>query len=168
MIIFYQECRVRYNQTNYAKVFGDKQDQMEKLMKSEEEPSLSECVQWWLERTPGLEEDGFNFPKKFKQAVDSILARDYMAVEEEENEAKKMHMLNNLKIKRDQFEAIFDERRHKALMARGERKFTHRALMGVIMICLYKEEPRFHQPSLLIEELMNIDALMTKWRCKIF
>ena len=35
----------------------------------------------WLERTPGLEEDGFDFPTKFRAAVEDILQRDLEAVE---------------------------------------------------------------------------------------
>lgn len=37
------------------------------------EPSLSDLVQKWLERTPGLELDGFNFWGKFKEATDKLL-----------------------------------------------------------------------------------------------
>ena len=48
---------------------------------SENEPSLSECVQSWLERTPGLEENGFNFPEKFKQVVESIFEDELEAIE---------------------------------------------------------------------------------------
>ncbi len=60
----------------------------------------------------------------------------------EDNDARRVHLMNNYKIKRDQFETVFDPRRHEALRARGERRFTHRALLGTIMIMLYKEEPR--------------------------
>lgn len=48
---------------------------------SENEPSLSECVQSWLERTPGLEEHGFNFPEKFKQAVENIFEDELEGIE---------------------------------------------------------------------------------------
>ena len=34
------------------------------------------------------------------------------------------------------------------------------------MITLYKEEPRFHQPSLLLELLMDLEVALTKWRCE--
>ena len=50
-------------------------------MASESEPSLSECIQFWLERTPGLEEDGFNFAAKFKKAVDGLLKNDLDKIE---------------------------------------------------------------------------------------
>ena len=48
---------------------------------SENEPSLSECVQSWLERTPGLEEHGFNFPAKFQEAVENIFEDELTAIE---------------------------------------------------------------------------------------
>ena len=93
----------------------------------------------------------------------------------EDNDAKRVHMMNNYKIKRDQFETIFDPRRsdfdavprvdkaphalpncrHEALRARGERRFTHKALLGIIMIMLYKEEPRWGGENEQIERRLN-------------
>ena len=67
-------------------MFGDIPHELERLKLSEEEDSLSQCVQNWLERTPGLEEDGFNFPKKFKEAVDLILKEDLKTIEVKENQ----------------------------------------------------------------------------------
>jgi len=34
------------------------------------------------------------------------------------------------------------------------------------MIMLYRDEPRFNQPHQLLMLLMDIDSLITKWRCK--
>ena len=76
-----QENRVKYNQENYHRVFEDISDASEELEASESEPSLSECIQFWLERTPGLEEDGFNFAAKFKEAVDGLLKKDLDKIE---------------------------------------------------------------------------------------
>lgn len=76
-----KENRVRYNQCNYRRVFEEKAEEHKVLKASESEPSLSECVQRWLERTPGLEEHGFNFPAKFKSAVDSIFDMEIENIE---------------------------------------------------------------------------------------
>lgn len=76
-----QANRVRYNQDNYAKVFNGNPDEMDQLTDSEQEPSLSDCVQRWLERTPGLEENGFNFPAKFKEAVEKIFDLEVKSIE---------------------------------------------------------------------------------------
>lgn len=46
---------------------------MKAIEKSEIEPSLTELVQRWLERTPGLELEGFNFWGKYQKAVNVLL-----------------------------------------------------------------------------------------------
>jgi tryptophan 2,3-dioxygenase len=66
------EHRVKYN-AKYTQVFENEPGAVETLLKSEEDPSLSDLVQRWLERTPGLECDGFNFWGKFKNSVDVLL-----------------------------------------------------------------------------------------------
>ena len=38
------------------------------------------------------------------------------------------------------------------------------ATQGAMMIHLYREEPRFHQPFQILTLLMDIDSLLTKWR----
>ena len=39
----------------------------------ENKPTVLGLVQRWLERTPGLEEDGFNFPLQYGKAVERFL-----------------------------------------------------------------------------------------------
>jgi tryptophan 2,3-dioxygenase len=69
---FRQENRSRYNQANYMKVFADP-NAADLLQQSETEPSLCDLVQRWLERTPGLEENGFNFWRKYQSVVEEML-----------------------------------------------------------------------------------------------
>lgn len=66
------EHRVKYNQ-RYTEVFGADPDAIIQIEESESEPSLSDLVQKWLERTPGLEMDGFNFWGKFRDSVQQLL-----------------------------------------------------------------------------------------------
>lgn len=63
------------------------------------------------------------------------------------------------------FETVFNQSLHDALVGRGERRFSHAALQGAIMITLYRDEPRFSQPHQVLTALMDIDSLITKWRC---
>lgn len=63
---------MRYNQ-KYSCAFGNDPEAITAIEKSENEPPLAHLVQRWLERTPGLEADGFNFWAKYKQAVQSLL-----------------------------------------------------------------------------------------------
>lgn len=67
------EQRVKYNQ-KYSEAFGNESAAMEAILKSESEPSMLDLIQKWLERTPGLETDGFNFWAKFQASVEKFLA----------------------------------------------------------------------------------------------
>lgn len=74
--------------------------------------------------------------------------------------------LMDIRKQRDVYHSIFNFQAHNSLVSRGERKFSYKALQGAIMITLYRDEPRFSQPHQLLVVLMDIDSLMTKWRCK--
>lgn len=158
------EHRVRYNQSNYRDVYKDKEDELDKLTKSEAEPSLCDLIQRWLERTPGLGPDTFNFTQKYQDAVNGSMKDVLVSIEEEKNADVKKVLLLNYRKKREQYDSIFDPEKHNALVARGERRFSYWALQGALMISLYREEPRFHQPHQILMALMDIDSLITKWR----
>lgn len=66
------EHRVKYNQV-YSKVFQSSSRDADRVQASESEPSLSQLLQKWLERTPGLEANGFDFWGKFKDSVKAFL-----------------------------------------------------------------------------------------------
>lgn len=76
------------------------------------------------------------------------------------------YRLMDIKKQREVYQTIFNPDAHAALVSRGERKFSYKAFQGAIMITLYRDEPRFSQPHQLLTVLMDIDSLMTKWRCK--
>jgi len=156
--------RVRYNQSNYRRVYEDLPDQLKELEKSEEEPSLSELVQKWLERTPGLSEDSFDFPCRYKEVIEEEMDKMQKEIDEAPNEVGKLHLLSKFQKKKAQLDSIINQEIHDSLVARGERRFSHKALQGALMIWMYREEPRFHQPHQLLLALMDIDSLITKWR----
>nr|CAD7256502.1 unnamed protein product [Timema shepardi] len=158
-----QEHRVKYNQ-QYTRVFGNDAEAIRAIERSEEEPSLAQLVQQWLERTPGLEAEGFNFWGKYHRAVQVLLREHRRLAEEEVTEAKRQHKLFDLEKRKEVFDSIFDPSVHTALVSRGERRFSHKALQGAIMITFYRDEPRFSQPHQLLMLLMDIDSLITKWR----
>lgn len=79
---------MRYSQ-RYSKVFDRDPEAVAAIKKSETEPSLGKLVESWLERTPGLETEGFNFWKKYKDAVDRMLMNQSEAADKITNEDEK-------------------------------------------------------------------------------
>lgn len=157
------ENRVKYNK-NYTKVFGNDEDALNQIELSESQPSLALLVQRWLERTPGLEMGGFNFWGKYEKAVNEVLDEQKQIALNEPIETVKKYLLNDLEQRRGVYESIFRPEIHEALLNRGERRFSHKALQGAILITFYRDEPRFNQPYQILNLLMDIDSLITKWR----
>ncbi|GJQ65299.1 putative heme-dependent dioxygenase [Trypoxylus dichotomus] len=158
-----QENRVKYNQ-NYAQVFGGDKLAMKLIEMSETEPSLLDLVQRWLERTPGLEVEGFDFWGKYQAAVQNLLEEQEKSVNSTNIDSVRNYRLMDLENRREVYESIFNPNVHDALVSRGERRFSHKALQGAIMITFYRDEPRFSQPHQILTLLMDIDSLITKWR----
>lgn len=177
------ENRFNYktNQPNqpYLDVFKDEKC-IEAIKKSESEPSLFKLIERWLERTPGLEEDGFNFLSKYEHAVNTMLQQERDIIEQGRQDVESMRLdgsmseeeankaETHLKSMKDDVEKkkllylpILDE---EVFMNRKLSRFSHKAIQGALMISLYRDEPRFNQPYQLIVTLMDIDSLLTKWR----
>lgn len=159
------ELRTNFGKNDYIKVFEEPRI-IEEITSSEKEPSLLQLIERWLERTPGIEEDGFNFWAKYKSVVLAMLKTNKDGAEEEVDEEQRAVLLDEYKRKRETYESIFDVNKHNSLVSRGERRFSHQAMQGALMISLYRDEPRFNQPFQILTQLMDIDSLITKWRCK--
>lgn len=158
-----KELRVKYNQL-YTAVFGDDPSALEAIARSETEPPLLQLIEKWLERTPGLDAQGFNFWGKFQATVDKHLEDLTVLANNETSEAARQHRFADIEQRRNVYHSIFDPSVHEALKARGERRFTYKALQGAIMITFYRDEPRFSQPHQMLTMLMDMDSLITKWR----
>lgn len=159
-----QENRVKYNQQHYMKVFSD-EESVKMLMESVEQPSLILLLEKWLERTPGLQRHDFRFWQAFEIAVgrwlDETIYQPY--IEETDPKIKETLMAEYQKQK-DSFDTILDPIKYNTFIERGERRLSHKAFQGALLISLYRDEPRFHQPFQVLTLLMDIDSLMTKWR----
>ncbi|XP_036406601.1 tryptophan 2,3-dioxygenase A [Megalops cyprinoides] len=154
--------RVPYNRRHYRDNFRGQESEI--LLKSEQEPTLLILVEQWLERTPGLEEEGFNFWGKLQTNIYEWLRLEKEKIEKLPESETKEEMLADLAKHREVFTALFDEKRHDHLLSKGERRLSYKALQGALMIYFYREEPRFQVPFQLLTSLMDIDTLMTKWR----
>jgi tryptophan 2,3-dioxygenase len=151
-------------------VFED-DEQREALQKSETNPSLLKLIQAWLERTPGLtvqadDNTEYNYLlKEYEKSVNKYLHDTFITpAMEEPNEEVRQGLLDEYKKTVDSFATIFDKEKHDKLIERGERKLSHKALWGALMIWLNRDEPRFHLPYQLLSLLTDLDALINRWR----
>lgn len=156
------EDRINYHQEPYWAALSE--ELRTKVRKTEEEPSLLALVEKWLERTPGLAEDGFNFWARFTVSVRSENARKRKIAEATEEPMMRALRIAECDKLEEAFETVLDPELHRACMQRGERRLSHKAFQGAIMIFLYREEPLFHLPFKMLTLLQDVDSLIMKWR----
>ncbi|NXF03136.1 T23O dioxygenase, partial [Smithornis capensis] len=157
-----QSLRVPYNRRHYRDNF--KGQDYELLLKSEQEPTLLQLVEAWLERTPGLDAEEFDFWGQFEVNVLKGLEEELALIQAKTESEEKDDLLSEFQKQRDVLLSLFDEKRHEHLLSKGERRLSYKALKGALMIYFYREEPRFQVPFQLLTSLMDLDVLMTKWR----
>jgi len=157
--------RVKYNAQHYKEVFRKKEEQ-QAIVDSETMPSLLQLVEKWLERTPAMAPEGGSCCwQRYVWAVKTYLC-DLRAEAEatcRTEEAMKQAQAELDKTEKS-FETIINQELHRNLVEKGERRLSHQAMRGALMIYFYREQPRFSQPYQILTYLMDMDSLLTKWR----
>ena len=159
-----REQRVGFDHMPYETRFTES-DRV-RLRASEQAPSLFDLLNDWLDRTPFLQFGEFDFWKGYRAAVDTMLAKDRVLIEQNPTfvPEKKTNQLRMLLDTEAQFDALFDVQKYEALREEGVFRLSHQALQAALLINLYRDEPILHLPFRLLSLLMDIDENFTKWR----
>ena len=161
-----EDKRHTYNNKPYAVVFDDKKKEV--LQELENNKSLFQLVERWLERTPFLELSGFNFIEEYRKALENMLNREKKAIEETdvlsgEFKELRLKMLGDTKT---YFANILDENYHNTLITEGKVVLSYRATVAALFISLYRDEPILHLPFKLLSALIDVDDHITTWRSR--
>jgi tryptophan 2,3-dioxygenase len=150
--------------SSYLSVLSD--EHARRLLESEQQPSLLDHVQRWLERTPFLHLGDYEFWRSYQHAVEDTLRRERKVIEEHPNlgDQGRAEQLANLDQTVAGFAAVFDGERYAQLLANGKRRLSHRAFLAALLINLYRDEPIFQLPFRLLTALVDIDEGFTAWR----
>lgn len=159
-----EEDRLTYNGHSYKIVFTE--DQQKMLQKVENGGSLFELIEQWLERTPFLNFKNYNFIESYKEAVDKMLEKEKIAIQNSDYLSDKMKAmrLQMLGSTNSFYKHIFNPEEHQKLMEGGECRLSYKATIAALLINLYREKPILNIPYNLLMEIVNIDELVTTWR----
>ncbi|KAJ6668725.1 hypothetical protein lerEdw1_012208 [Lerista edwardsae] len=123
-----QSLRVPYNRRHYRDNFKEKDNEL--LLKSEQEPTLLQLVEAWLERTPGLEPEGFNFWGKFEANVLKGLEEEFAMVQTKQDSEEKEDQLSELQKQKEVLISLFDEKRHEHLLSKDNHVCMVHRMIG--------------------------------------
>ena len=158
------EYRINFDKASFYSRLND--TDRNHLMHLETQPSLFDRLVSWLERMPFLEKENFSFLAAYQKAVATMLDSDLQIIESVDylSAKDKDFQKSDLEKTRLQFEAIFDKATFDQLAAEGHFRMSQKSLLAAIFINLYRDEPAFQQPYLLLEKLIDIDEEFTQWR----
>ncbi|GAA0213587.1 hypothetical protein GCM10009123_21030 [Kangiella japonica] len=158
------EFRINFDKKSFYNRLNEKDRNY--LLNLEEQPSLFDAVESWLERMPFLEFGEFKFWEKYKEAVEAMLAHDEQVIKEADylTDAEKTFQLNDLANTHANFDALFDKDKYQELKQQGRFRLSQEATLSALFINLYREQPMLNSPFRLLQGLIDIDEKFTTWR----
>ena len=160
----HQSNRLSYMNKNYKDAI--KSDEKDLVDASESASSIFDLLERWLERTPFLSFEGFDFWDKYSESVTTLLKKEENLIRNKPNQSED-ELEFNLKAHKNtvlSFQAFLSSKKHETLIKKGEKRLSHRATKAALLIFLYRDEPILHSPFNLLSKLMDIDELLTNWR----
>lgn len=164
MLGLQEKGRITYNGCPYFSVF-DKGRQAA-LQEVSSSGSLFEAIEEWLERTPFIELEDFDFIESYKLAVDRMLEREIKAIKaskylDEEEKEQRLKMLGNTDT---YFDSVLNKAHHEKMRKEGKLRMNYEATVAALFINLYRDEPILHLPFQLLTCFIEIDETLTSWR----
>jgi tryptophan 2,3-dioxygenase len=132
----------------------------------EQQPSLLELTDTWLDRMPFLQFGNYDFWQEYAAAIEKMLASDSQIIKTNPTltDREKQFQLNDLEGTRVRFESLLDESKFNKLREQGDFRLSHQAFLAALFIHLYRDEPILYAPFRYLTSLVDIDELFTNWR----
>lgn len=156
--------RITYNNYHYTESFND--EQKAALGEWDNGNTLFEVIEAWLERTPFLQFNNFDFLGYYSKAVKNMLQKEEKAIQA--SSYLKPHeiemRIKMLKGSDSYFDNILDPVKHEEKQKDGILRLSYKATLGALLINLYRDEPILHLPFQLLINIVEIDELFASWR----
>lgn len=161
-----REARLPFNEQSYDANLPP--ESRKNVVAAETRASLRDQVNAWLERTPFVDRDGFDFGSAFRQSLDDMLSRDMAQISNHPHlsQDEKKVQLDSLRQSRAMFDGLLDDARYAELRAKGAWTFSRRALQAALFLFLYRDEPAAHAGFRMLQALMDIDETLALWRLR--
>lgn len=160
------ENRVQHDNLDFYNALSEEHRRL--VLDSIESMSLFELVEKWLERTPFLKSEGFNFWEVYKQTVETMLEDDTLSILNNPplpGKKKEIQIRQN-DTNKEYFEALFSRDKYNELIRLGLVRLSLNATRAAIFINLYRDEPILHIPYKFLNSLIKLDEKFSNWRYK--
>lgn len=156
--------RLAYNNSPFYKSLSE--SQQSEMLKVLDQSSLHDAVEKWLERTPFLQGENFNFWDSYQEAVTKMFTEDINTVQKNSSlpEDIKTKTIAGLENELKSFDNLFNEQAFNKLREEGHFRLSYKAMHAALLIQLHRDQPILQTPFRIIRAILDIDEAMTTWR----
>lgn len=156
--------RLAYNNSPFYKSLSE--SQQTEMLNVLDQTSLHDAVEKWLERTPFLQGENFNFWDSYKDAVTKMFTEDIDTVQRnsELSDDIKAKTIAGLEQELKSFDNLFNEEAFNKLREDGHFRLSYKAMHAALLIQLHRDQPILQTPFRIISAMLDIDEAMTTWR----
>lgn len=159
-----RDDRLRYNEAEYHQSLNP--EQRPRVLEAETKPSLFDRLEAWLERTPFLNMQGFDFWQIYKSTVERSLQEELRIIannpvlSEKDRERNQRILGETLR----NFASLFEENAYQIARSEGKWRLSYKAIHAALLIQLYRDQPVLQLPFRLLTAIQDIDEWLTTWR----
>ncbi len=156
--------RLAYNNSPFYKSLSE--SQQSEMLKVLDQSSLHDAVEKWLERTPFLQGENFNFWDSYQEAVTKMFTEDINTVQKNSSLPGdiKTKTIAGLENELKSFDNLFNEQAFNKLREEGHFRLSYKAMHAALLIQLHRDQPILQTPFRIIRAILDIDEAMTTWR----
>lgn len=136
------------------------------LEETENQVSVFELIETWLERMPFTEFEGFDFWGEYSIAVNKMLREDRETISTNPilDQRTREIELKNLDATKESFNTLLDSSAYRLWKDAGKVRLSQKAMLNAVFIYLYRDFPALQMPFRIISALVEIDENFTTWR----
>lgn len=136
------------------------------LEDAENNISVFELIESWLERMPFSEFDGYDFWSEYSNAVANMLKSDREIISTNPilDDRSRAMELKNLDITKETFDTLLDSRLYAKSQEAGKVRLSQKAMLSAVFIYQYRDYPALQMPFRILNSLVEIDEKFTTWR----
>ena len=156
-----QQDRIKFDNKSYDNYLDAKEKHV--VNQTENSYSLFELIKEWLERTPFLQTNEFDFWVAYEKAVFNSIKKDINDIKNNKNlnSAAKHSSMEHYSSIQNNFKTLFSKDN-----INDKNRLSQKAILGALFILLYRDEPILQLPHKLLSQLIKMDQLWTNWRSK--
>jgi len=140
-----------------------KEEEQTQVLESETQKTLKKSIEKWLERTPYLKTESYDFWNDYKITAKEIFENEIDLISKSLlKDAEKTKSIESVRTQQKEFDEFMSKERFN----KNKWSFSFESLQAALFIQLYRHEPKLQLANRLIEELIQLDEQMTLWRSR--